>query len=270
MVGLIVPLTGSLAAQAASVGGIQTVSSIEALLAMSGTDGQQVYVSPEGGTRTYYDFDGPGGGVWLRDSMCRRSDGTRYTGTIPVDGSGNALDVYGGMTDYMSGWPKIGTYSIEADHVVFNGVVYPAPVTTASRLLLYLMMHEAPPASSAGSGIFGFLGSSTVGGTTYISGIRFTNGAASPYPLDIGHYGTSQALLGAATHVTGRPIEALLDYSSDTAVSWVQGDGPARGPATKRTSILTGTNYFEVGALDSGVNPVSGFKVKRAVMITLT
>lgn len=271
MVGLIVPLTGSLAAQSAGgAGGIETVASIEALLAMSGTDGQQVHVTPEGGTRTFYGLDSPAGGVWLRDSMCRKSDGSRYTGAIPVDGSGNDLDVYGGMTDYMTGWPKIGTYSIEDDHVAFDGVVYPAPATTSARLVLYLLMHAAPPASSAQSGIFGFLGSSTVGGTTYISGVKFTDGSSSPYPLGIGHYGASQALLGAGSHVTGRPIEALLDYSSDDAVSWVQGDGPRRGPQTKRTSILTGTNYFQVGALNSSVVAVAGFKVKRAVMITLT
>lgn len=268
MVGLILPLAGSLApiASGGAPAGIASVDTVVDLAGLTASPGDQRYVEEEGEVRTLIDC-GPFN-VWMRDRHCRKADGTLYDAALGLDDNANPLHVYGGMT-IPGTWPSIGTQTVNADHVVLNGVVYPNSAVTASRYVLWLEMHEAPPVSSSGTGLSGLIGASTVGGTVRITGTRFTNGGANPVPVDIGHYSASQTQAGAATYQAGYPLECLVDLSSADAVSEVVcGRGP--GAVTKRSSMLTGTGFWEVGALTSGGTAINGFKVKRAALITLT
>jgi hypothetical protein len=267
MVGLILPLAGSLAPTSTGGGpaGIQSVDTYTDLAGITASPGAQRYVVDEAEVRTLIDVDGE---MWVRDRFIRKADGTLYTQALGLDVDGNKLDIYGGMT-VPGTWPTIGTYTVNSDHVVFNGVVYPDSAVTAERYLLWLDMYEAPPSSVTGAGLAGLLGGNVRGGTSRITGIRFTDGSVTPQPLDIGHYSATQALAGGATWGAGYAVECLVDLSgADEVTELACGRGP--GVVTKRSSILTGTRFFECGAINGSAAGINGFKVRRACLITLT
>jgi hypothetical protein len=255
----------SIAAESNSGGGIPSIATIELLLAIeSPSIGDQYFVEEEGEVRTYCDLGGRN--LWLLDRWVRKTDGTLYTTSIGQDVDENELDVYGGMT-IPGTWPAIGTQTVNSDHVVFNGVVYPNSASTVEKYILYLEMYDNPPTGTTLSGMAGLLGGSILGGTSRVTGIKFASSGAGS-ALDMGHYSASQALGGTATFTLGKPVECFVDLSGTDALSIVKsGKGEI---ITKRSSILTGTRFFEVGAIDGSANAINNFKVKRAVFIELS
>lgn len=247
--------------------GLASVADFSALAGLSVSVGTQVYVESEAGTRTLCAVGAFS--LWLRDVWIRKTDGTLYTRTIAQASTGEDLHLYAGMSDTVSGWPLIGTYNITADYVEVNGVLYPNSASTAERVYLYAEMYAAPPAGDPTAGFCGVMAGSNRGGTKRSVGVRFAD-TSSPYGLRLGIFGNSFAELGASESVLGRPIELLMDLSSDDALTQGTGDGRGPGRLVKRSTIPTVQRLFEVGALDSGINPVSGFRVKRVIQIDLS
>lgn len=255
-------------ALAPAASGITSVATFSALAGLGASVGTQVYVEDEGGTRTLCAVGAFS--LWLRDALVRKSDGTLYDRAIDTASSGEDLHLYGGMSDTISGWPIIGTYTINADYVEINGVLYPNSASTAKRVYLYAEMHAAPPAGDPTAGFCGVMAGSNLGGSTRSLGVRFTD-TTSPYGLGLGIFGTSIAYGGSSESVLGRPVELLMDLSSAAALSMAVGDGRGPGLAVKRSIIPGSQRLFEVGALASdGVTPISGFRIKRVVQIALT
>ena len=248
--------------------GLASVADFSALAGLSVSVGTQVYVESEAGTRTLCAVGAFS--LWLRDAWIRKADGTLYTRTIAQASTGEDLHLYAGMSDTVSGWPLIGTYDLSNPaYVEVNGVLYPNSASTAERVYLYAEMHSAPPAGDPTAGFCGVMAGSNRGGSTRSVGVRFAD-TSSPYGLGLGIFGNSFAELGASESVLGRPIELLMDLSSDDALTQGTGDGRGPGLLVKRSTIPTVQRLFEVGALDSGINPVSGFRVKRVIQIDLT
>jgi hypothetical protein len=254
-------------AAAAPVSGMEIVADRAEMDAYAADPGTLVY--NEALDRVYQRVDMGSFNLWLPLQMLLKADGTQYTPVVAQDVDGNDLHVYGGMT-VPGSWPQIGTYTVNADHVVFDGVVYPNSASTAEKFILVLDMYDVPPAGAAGSAIAGCLGGSVRGGTSRVTGVRFTDGGTVPYPIDIGHYSASTTSLGAATYAAGDVLEVLADMRSDDGVTYLLSGSRGPGPATKRSLLLSGTRFFEVGALNASAAPVSGFKVRRAIQIDLT
>lgn len=247
--------------------GVASVGTFSDLAGLGASVGTQVYVEDEGGTRTLCAVGAFS--LWLRDAWVRKADGTLYTLAIDTASTGEDLHLYAGMGDTISGWPLIGTYTINADYVEINGVLYPNSASTAERVYLYAEMYAAPPAGNPTTGFCGVMAGSNRGGSTRSLGVRFTD-TTSPYGLGLGIFGSSIAYGGASESVLGRPVELMMDLSSNDALSQAMGDGRGPGLVIKRSSIPGTQRLFELGALDSGASPISGFRVKRAIQIGLS
>lgn len=248
--------------------GVASVGTFSDLAGLGAAVGTQVYVEDEGGTRTLCAVGAFS--LWLRDAWVRKSDGSIYTRTIDTASTGEDLHLYAGMSDTISGWPIIGTYDLSNPaYVELNGVVYPNSASTAERVYLYAEMYAAPPAGDPTTGFSGVMAGSNRGGSIRSLGVRFTD-TSSPYGLGLGIFGTSIAYGGASGSVLGRPVELLMDLSSNDALSQAMGDGRGPGLVLKRSSIPGSQRLFELGALDSGANPISGFRVKRVIQIGLS
>ena len=248
--------------------GIASVEDFAALAALSLPVGTQVYVESEAGTRTLCAVGAFS--LWLRDAWVRKTDGTLYTRAIAQASTGEDLHLYAGMSDTISGWPKIGTYDLSNPaYVELNGAVYPNSASTAERVYLYAEMYSAPPAGDPSAAFCGFTVGTFRGGSPAYMGIKFSD-TTSPYGLHLGVFGSSVAYGGSSESALGRPVEMLMDLSSADALTQGMGDGRGPGLVIKRSSLDTGQRYAEAGALDSGVGPVSGFRIKRAIWIDLT
>lgn len=247
--------------------GILSVGTFSDLAALGASVGTQVYVEDEGGTRTLCAVGAFS--LWLQDRLVRKADGSLYARAVGQASTGEDLHLYAGMVDTISGWPKIGTYNITADYVELNGAVYPNSASTAERVYLYAEMYSAPPAGDPSAAFCGFTVGTFRGGSPAYMGIKFSD-TTSPYGLHLGVFGSSVAYGGSSESTLGRPVEMLMDLSSNDALTQGMGDGRGPGLVIKRSSLDTGQRYAEAGALDSGVNPVSGFRIKRAIWIDLT
>lgn len=250
--------------------GIQSVANFAALEGLIADVGTQVYVTNEGQTRSLVDVEGVE--LWLLDAWVRKADGTLYTATIAQDteATPNDLHLYAGMPSVPAAWPMLGTSDVtNSAYVELNGAVYPNSASTATRCYLYLEMYAAPPFGDPTAGFCGIMAGSNSSGTTRSLGVKFTD-TSSPYGLALGIFGTSIAHGGSSESVTARPVEALLDLSDAAALSCAVGDGRVPGLVIRRSLIPTTQRLFEVGALDAAANPVSGFRLKRAIQIDLS
>lgn len=244
--------------------GVLTASTFAALAGLSAAVGTQVYIQSEAETRTKSQIGARE--LWLRDRWIRKADGSLYTRTVSQSSGGRSLQIYAGMPS-MPAFSQIGTHTITADYVLLNGVVYDNSASTAELLYLYLHLYQAPGWAGSG-GLAGMLAGSVRGGTNYSVGPRLLD-TSSPFAMDLGYYGNSTTTGGSAEATVGHPIEMLVDLSAAGALTVATGNGRQTGLAVRRDAITTVQNFWEVGALDAGINPQDLYVVD-AVQIELS
>lgn len=246
MVGLILPLAGSLAPVPSGGGGANTITKVPNWAALSAPTGSGAvrFVTSLG--FAVYDLGVGDLNCWVPLEAIQKSDGTFYDADF-AQASGGADAVL------LPGVPLDGEFTTtgtvdpdDAAGVAVTGFTYLTITTTASRLLLVQQLHALPGASVAESGV---AGGSVVGGQGRWINTRGLNGGAG----SLGLYQT-QVQKGRLTVEAGKPFWTLLDQSASKGPirAWSAGGGLGQVIVADRSDMSTSGAYFQVMSVDSG------------------
>lgn len=246
MVGLILPLTGSLVPVASGGGGDNTITKVAnwASLPAAMGSGAVRHVTSLG--FAVYDLGVGSLNCWVPLEIVQRVDGTFYDADF-CTASGGAQAKLLPQVALDGEFNTTGTVDPDdADGVAVTGFTYLTITSTASRLLLVQQLHALPGASVAESGV---AAGSVVGGQgRWINTRALDSGAVS-----MGGY-QAQTQKGRLVAEAGKPIWTLLDQSAATGPirAWSAGGGLGQGIVCDRADMSTSGAYFQVMSVNSG------------------
>ncbi len=263
MVGLILPLAGSLVPLSSGGGGGNSITRVATWASVPPATGSGAVYHVTSLGFDIYDMGVEGFNLWVPLEIVQKSDGTFYTpGYCQAAGGGKAKMLPGVALD--AEFSTTGTVDVDdADGVAVTGYSYLTITSTASRLLLAQQLHALPGGTVAESGV---AAGSVVGGQgRWINTRALSNGLVS-----MGGY-QSQVQKGRLVAEAGRPIWTLLDQSAATGPlrAWSAGGGQGQCVVAERSDMNTSGAYFQVMSVNSGGTGVKSVW-DYAVLIALT
>lgn len=246
MVGLILPLAGSLAPVASGGGGANTITKVPNWAALSAPTGSGAvrFVTSLG--FAVYDLGVGDLSCWVPLEAIQKSDGTYYDADF-AQASGGADAVL------LPGVPLDGEFTTtgtvdpdDADGVAVTGYTYLPITSTASRLLAVQQLHALPGAGVAESGVAA--GSVVSGQGRWLNFRALNSGAVS-----LGLY-QSQVQQGRMTAEAGKPFWMLLDQSNAKGPirTWSAAGGSGLACLADRGYMSTSGAYFQVMSVAFG------------------
>ena len=263
MVGLILPLAGSLVPLSSGGGGGNSITRVATWASVPAATGSGAVYHVTSLGYAVYDLGLDGLNLWVPLEAVQKSDGTYYTaGYCQAAGGAEAKMLPGVALD--AEFSTTGTVNVDdADGVAVTGYSYLTITSTATRLLIAQQLHALPGGTVAESGV---AGGSVVGGQARWINARALSGGL----VSMGLY-QSQVQKGRLVAEAGKPFWALLDQSAATGPlrAWSAGGGLGQGVIAERADMSTSGAYFQVMSVNSG-----GTGVKTvwdyAVLIALT
>lgn len=246
MVGLILPLTGSLAASSTGGGGANTINEVATWAALPAASGSGAVYHVTSLGYAVYDLVVGALAVWVPLEAVQKSDGTYYSAAY-AQAAGGAEAVL------LPGVPLDGEFATtgtvdpdDLDGVAVTGYTYLTITTTAPRLLAVQQLSALPGAGVAESGVAA--GSVVSAQGRWINFRALNSGAVS-----MGLY-QSQVQQGRMTAEAGKPFWMLLDQSSTKGPirTWSAAGGSGLACLADRDDMSTSGAYFQVMSVDSG------------------
>lgn len=245
MVGLIVPLTGSLA-PIASTGGANTINKVATWGSLPAATGSGAVYHVTSLGYAVYDLGLDGLDVWVPLEAIQKSDGTYYDAAYAQASGSTEAALLPGVA--LGGeFTTTGTVDPDdADGVAVTGYTYLTITTTAPRLLAVQQLHALPGASVAESGV-------AAGSVVSAQGRWLNFRALNSGAVSLGLYQT-QVQKGRLTAEAGKPFWMLLDQSNAKGPirTWSAAGGSGLVCLADRDDMSTSGAYFQVMSVDSG------------------
>jgi hypothetical protein len=244
MVGLILPLASSLAAQSTGGGAGVVTYATEAALPTPTGSGDLVYCEEVGAV--LIDTSITGGHMWLPAEAVVKEDGTLYSAAYGQSSGGSVARVVAGstITEGAEHWILGGAGAIDTadpDGVAVTGYGYMSLVGTARRFIIISKWHTV----NAMAAECAVMGGSTYGGQTRYIGSRLTTGGI----VQTGLYLTTTSK-GLLKGETGKTIWTLVEQEAATSAirSWSAGCQDTLGAScvSERQDMGTIGAYMEL------------------------
>lgn len=250
MVGLIVPLTGSLAAQSTGGGAGVVTYATEAALPTPTGSGDLAYCEEVGAV--LIDTSITGGHMWLPAEAVVKEDGTLFDAAYGASSGGSVARVVAGttITTGAGHWTLSGAGAIDTadpDGVAVTGYGYMSLVGTARRLLIVSKWHTV----HAGANECSVMGGSTYGGQT-----RYVNSRLTPAGLVTQGLYLTTTSKGLLKGETGKTIWTLVEQeaASSAVRSWSAGCQDTLGAScvSERQDMGTSGAYMQLMSVNNG------------------